>query len=321
MITGNYSNYDKSFYDMVKKDFKEIDNLNYSKAETLDDLKDTVGKSFKTEDLEKLMEKYDPKAYEEYSKFAKSSNGARTRSGLNYLSKWMDKVKKDLNTSSSSQSAVNDISGKNESKLSSKAQDFLKNLRSKYGDYDFLVGNSSDDLKTLSKSGSKEFSVIFSNAEIERMANDEKYAEEKMQGVEGAVKMSKRIAEENGFASALGENGENGTINKISIVVGDDGSTKIFAELEKSSDKQKERISKAREKKAEEKKAADKKAAEKKAKEKLEKKNPYMKDDKDSVKRTTVEATTVEELIDKIKNVDWSKVNDSHSGDRFNFSI
>lgn len=316
MITTNYSNYDQSFQDMVKKDFKEINNLSYSKAETLEDLRNTVGKSFRTEDLEKLMEKYDPKAYEEYSKFAKSSNGARTRRGLSYLSGWMDKVKKDLNGSSSTQNKVNDISSKNESKLSSKAQDFLKNLRSKYGDYDFLVGNSTDDLKLLSKSGSKEYSVIFSSAELERMANDEKYAQEKMQGVEGAVKMAKRIAEENGYTSAFGKDGENGTINKISIVVGDDGSTKIFAELEKTSDKQKERISKAREKRAEEKKAADKKA-----KEKVEKKNPYEKDDKYSVKRTIIEASSEEELKEKLKNIDWSKVSDSHSGDRFNFSV
>lgn len=316
MITTSYSNYDQSFQDMVKKDFKEINNLSYSKAETLEDLRDTVGKSFKTEDLEKLMEKYDPKSYEEYSKFAKSSNGARTQRGLSYLSGWMDKVKKDLNGSSSTQNKVNDISSKNESKLSSKAQDFLKNLRSKYGDYDFLVGNSTDDLKALSKSGSKEYSVIFSSAELERMANDEKYAEEKMQGVEGAVKMAKRIAEENGYTSAFGKDGENGTINKISIAVADDGSTKIFAELEKISDKQKERINKARAKRAEEKKAADKKA-----KDKVEKKNPYEKDDKDSVKRTTIEATSEEEFMEKLKNLDWSKVSYSHSGDRFNFSV
>lgn len=316
MITSNYSNYDQNFYDMVKKDFKEIDNLSYSKAETLEDLKDTVGKSFKTEDLEKLMEKYDPKAFEEYSKFAKLSNGARTQRGLAYLSNWMDKVKKDLNGGTTTPSKVNDISGKNESKLSSKAQDFLKTLRSKYGDYDFLIGNSTDDLKTLSKSGSKEFSVIFSSAELERMANDEKYAEEKLQGVEGAVKMAKRIAEENGFTSAFGKDSENGTINKISIAVGDDGSTKIFAELEKTSDKQKERIEKNREKRSE-----DKKIAEKKKKESLDKKNPYGNDDKDSVKRTTIEASTVEEFLEKVKDIDWTKVSDSHSGDKFNFSV
>lgn len=56
--------------------------------------------------------------------------------------------------------AASNISKKNEGKLSSKAQDFLKNLRKQYGDYDFLVGNSTDDLNSLSKNESKEFSVV-----------------------------------------------------------------------------------------------------------------------------------------------------------------
>ena len=209
-------------------------------------------------------------------------------------------------------SKTDDISSKNEEKLSKKAQDFLKNLREKYGDYDFLIGNGTDDLKALSKSGSKEFSVIFSSAEIERMASDEKYAEEKMQGVQGAVKMCKRICEENGFVSAFGGGlGENGTINKIGVSIDDNGNMKLFAELEKSSSKQRERIEKNREKHAEEKKAADK----------SKKKNPYEKEEEPSVKRTTVEADSVEELIEKIKNIGWDQVKDSFSGDRINFSV
>lgn len=206
-----------------------------------------------------------------------------------------------------------DISQKNEEKLSGKTQQYLKTLREKYGDYDFLVGNSTDDLKTLSKSGSKEFSVIFSNAELERMATDEKYAAEKMQGVEGAVKMCRRICEENGYVSAFDAmKAGNGTVNKIGIVVDDNGNTKLFAELEKSSEKQKERLEKAREKKADEKRAAEKKAS---------KKIPYEKEEKDTVKRTTVEADSMEELIEKIKNIDWNNVSNSKSGDRFNFTV
>ena len=209
-------------------------------------------------------------------------------------------------------SKTDDISSKNEEKLSKKAQDFLKNLREKYGDYDFLIGNGTDDLKALSKSGSKEFSVIFSSAEIERMASDEKYAEEKMQGAQGAVKMCKRICEENGFVSAFGGGlGENGTINKIGVSIDDNGNMKLFAELEKSSSKQRERIEKNREEHAEEKKAADK----------SKKKNPYEKEEEPSVKRTTVEADSVEELIEKIKNIGWDQVKDSFSGDRINFSV
>lgn len=202
------------------------------------------------------------------------------------------------------------ISSKNEDKLSKKAQDFLKSLRTKYGDYDFMVGNSTDDLRSLSKSGSKEFSVIFSNAELERMASDEKYAAEKMQSVEGAVKMCKRICEENGYVSTF-ENGkgENGTINRIGVSVDDNGNMKMFAELEKTTSKQRERIEKNREKKAEE----------MKKKEQTAKKNPYEKEEKESVKRTTIEATSEEEFLQKLKDFDWKKVSDSYSGDRFNF--
>ena len=135
-----------------------------------------------------------------------------------------------------------DISQKNEEKLSSKAKEYLKSLREKYGDYDFLVGNSTDDLKTLSKSGSKEFSVIFSNAEIEKMATDEKYAAEKMQGVEGAVKMCRRICEENGYVSAFDAmKAGNGTVNKIGIVTDDNGNMKFFAELEGVTDPERKR--------------------------------------------------------------------------------
>lgn len=312
MISSGYQN---SFVNDARKELKEIENRGVSKAETLEDIRDTKGKSYRTADLVKLMEKYDPEAYAEFSKNAKTVDGAYTQSGLSYLSGWLDKVKKgfkDGTIDGSEQSSP--ISKKNEENLSKKAQDFLANLRKQYGDYDFFVGNGSDDLKALSKSGSKEYSVIFSSAEIERMANDEKYAKEKMDGVAGAVKMAKKVAEEYGFPSALdGKDGPNGTLNKITVSIDDNGNMKLFAELEKSSEKQRERIEKAREKRADEKKEAEKKDKTR------HQRNPYMKNDKDTVKRTTVEADSMEELMQKIKDVDWNKVKDSRSGDRFDF--
>ena len=305
------STYGQAFAEQVKRDFKEIDKLPVSKLNTLDDLMDTKGKLFKTADIEKLMEKYDPEAYEEYKKFAYRADGGHSQSGLSYLSGWMDDVKagKIKDNGNSAVNAKNDISTKNEEKLSKKAQDFLKNLREKYGDFDFMIGNSRDELMALSKTGCKEFSVIFSSAEIERMANDEKYAEEKMQGVAGSVRMARQVAEEYGFGK--GEDGQNGTINKIGVVVNDDGSMKLFAELEKSSAKQRERINKAHEKHAEEKKDA----------ERAKRKNPYEKDEKPSVKRTTVEANSIEELMEKINNIEWDKVENSYSGDRVNYAV
>lgn len=210
-------------------------------------------------------------------------------------------------------SETNSVSTKNEEKLSRKAQDFLKSLREKYGDYDFMIGNGSDEIRSLSKSGSKEFSVIFSSAEIEKMANDEDYAAKKMHEVENSVNMCRKICEQQGYVSAFdADKSGNGIINKITITADDNGNMKFFAELEKTSSKQKERLEKSREKKAEEKKAEERRA---------HKKNPYEKDTKDSVKRTTIEADSINEFLDKLEKVDWANIADSKSGDRFNFSV
>ena len=67
-----------SYLVQAKKEFKQIEERCTAKAETLEDLRDMGGKSFRTTDLEKLMEKYDPEAYAQYSKFAKRADGART---------------------------------------------------------------------------------------------------------------------------------------------------------------------------------------------------------------------------------------------------
>lgn len=284
-----------------------------ARVETLADLRNAKGMSYMSEDIANLMKKYDPDAYKTYSSIAIAPGGEVNPGGIQFLNKWVNAVKNGFIKENDSvvktgSVSTNSISACNEEKLSKKAQDFLKNLRAKYGDYDFMIGNSTDDLKALSKSGNKEFSVIFSNVEIEKMANDEKYAEEKMRGVEGAVKMCKRICEENGYVSAFGKGNEsNGTVNKIGIIIDDNGNSKLFAELEKTSSKQRDRIAKH--------------AEEKRAAEKSKRKNPYEKDDKDAIKRTTVEANSMEELLKKIKGVDWQKISESKSGDRFNFSV
>ena len=90
-----------------------------------------------------------------------------------------------------------DISKKNEEKLSTKGQKYLADLRKQYGDYDIVVGNRTDDMQALAKGQGKDTTVIFSNADIERMAVDKKFADEKMQGVAGSVKMAHKVDEEN----------------------------------------------------------------------------------------------------------------------------
>lgn len=196
-----------------------------------------------------------------------------------------------------------------EEKLSTKAKNYLEELRKTYGDYDFFVADAGDDKRALLSKSNKEFSVIFSSSELEKMANDEEYAKEKLHAVQTAVNMSKKICEQFGFERGGGKEGEGGVINKIAVSFNEDGTMSIFAELEKVSEKQKDYIEKIKEKRADEKKEAEE-LAEKKEKEKDV-----------TVKKVTVEASSEEELIEKITNVDWNKVAGENVGARFDFSV
>lgn len=177
-----------------------------------------------------------------------------------------------------------------EDKLSDKAKAFLGKLREKYGDkYDFFAVGSIEDPRASSLTGTKAYSVLLTNDEIEKMANDEEYAEEVMKKVESAVDMTKRIEEK-------GELGEGVKFKHISIAFDSDGNMKLFAELEKMSEQQKERMEKAKEKRAEEAEAD----------EKTEKKTEP--EDDPGAKSVWLEADTEEELLEKIMGIDWDSV-------------
>ena len=63
-----------------------------------------------------------------------------------------------------------DTAKTDESKLSAKAQSYLENLRKKYGDYDFFVSDNLDAAQTVGSS--KEYSVIFTTEELEKMRDE-----------------------------------------------------------------------------------------------------------------------------------------------------
>ena len=98
---------------------------------------------------------------------------------------------------------------------------------------------------------------------------------------------------------------------KVGIAFHDDGTVSYFAELEKSTAKQKERIEDVKDAKAEEKKKAAKK--EKAA------------DQKETVKKKTkVQASSYEELLDKLQKVDWNTVKEEATqsvGQKFDLSV
>lgn len=168
---------------------------------------------------------------------------------------------------------VQESKNSTELKLSEKAQKLLQKLRKAYGNMDFMVLAPGGDAKALLAGSTKEISVIFSAEELEKMASDEKYEKEYMNRVQGALRMSDDINKKFGYESAFGKNGGNGEITKIGISFNSDGTTSIFAELEKLSANQKERIEKAREE-----------------------------------KRITVQANSMEDLMEKIRKVDWNTI-------------
>ncbi|MDE7253130.1 MAG: hypothetical protein K2O32_09335 [Acetatifactor sp.] len=210
----------------------------------------------------------------------------------NYASSYANAANSKKQTTSGK--AVTQPGSIGEAGLSQKAQALLEKLRKTYGNMDFMVADSDkgDDVKEILSRGTKEVSVVFSGSELEKMASDKKYEQEYMGRVQGALRMSEQINREFGFTSAFGGKAGNGEISKIGISFNSDGTTSFFAELEKCSARQRARIEKTRE--------------------------------DTGMKRTTVQAGSMEELLEKIRGVNWHSIkaeNRSQSGGRFDFTI
>ena len=205
-----------------------------------------------------------------------------------------------------------------EQKLSTGAQDVLKKLREAYGDMDFMVAdfNGEEEAKKILSRGTKEFSVLFSAEELEKMASDESYYQQKIHGIEGAVRMSEKICEQYGFERVFGEDAQADTlVNRFGIAFNDDGTTSFFAELEQVNAKQRERIAEKKEEAKEEKKSAENKAG---------KDLQAYKNETSETKRTTLYATSMEELLEKISALNWDNIKTEPavtSGTKYDFSV
>lgn len=147
------------------------------------------------DDMEAIMRDVDPKAYGEYQRISREGIASGKQEGITagfrYLVNWIrDKRNENPNwidEYKTAQKTETDSKVKSrESELSETAAAFLANLRKTYEIFDFYVGNSGDDMRSLMKNSGKEFSVIFSTEELEKMAVDEKYAKEKINAVKGA---------------------------------------------------------------------------------------------------------------------------------------
>ena len=178
-----------------------------------------------------------------------------------------------------------------DTKLSAKAQSYLENLRKKYGDYDFIISDNMDTAQTVGST--KQYSVILTPEELERMAEDDDYAQKVMGNVGKAVDILKDVSEK--------DLGEGVQFAQLSVSFDSEGNMKLFAELEKLSDEQKERLELAKQKRAEQQKAAEEKTQSLDENDQPELTNIFF-------KSADVEADSEEELLYKIFGIDWANI-------------
>lgn len=181
--------------------------------------------------------------------------------------------------------------------LSKDAKNLLKELQQKYGNMDFIVGNyeTAEEAASYLEKGTKDYSVLITAEELEKMAKDDTAKKDGLDQIESA---RNELAY---MRTQLQESGEN--VKKMGVVFEKDGSRTLFASLEKSNEQQRERLEEAKEAKKAEKNAANTN-------------NSLYK----RVKETTVTAKTTEELLEKIRGVDWNSIEEKtvpQTGSRF----
>lgn len=200
--------------------------------------------------------------------------------------------------------AENDIFGKNKTDktgkndtnkvtgLSKKAQSVLDALTAKYGsNTSFIVRDFSSDeeAKSILSDSTSEFSVLITPDELEKMANDKSYMKEKLDGIDGAMRMTEQINAQFGYTNADKDGLTKNDISKIGISFDNNGKMTLFADLEKATKANNDRINEAAKKRASEKKSSAS--------------SKYT-----VTKKATITASTTEELLKKLKGFSWKDV-------------
>lgn len=198
---------------------------------------------------------------------------------------------------------------KEQVQLSDRAKKMLDELKKNYSNMDFIVADYETDEEASSylARGTKEYSVLIEPETLEEMAADED-AKAKYTGIlDDAVDQLKDIKDK------LGDKKDE--VAHIGISVGKDGQVSYFADLEKVGERQKEWIEKSRESRKEERADQEKRAQEKKNQDIAAQAR---------TKKTRVQADSVDELLEKIKGVDWDQVKSEEkpvTGGRFDSTI
>lgn len=178
--------------------------------------------------------------------------------------------------------------------LSSRAKQLLKELQKKYANMEFTVASydTEEEARSYLSGGMKEYSVLIDPDELEKMASDKNVKDKYLGMLEDATGKLADMKEQLGS--------QKDEVTHMGVSIGKDGTMSFFADLEKLSEKQRERIEQKREEKREENASSG------------------------NVKRTRVYADSAEDLLKKIKQVDWSKIKEEKaekSNRKFDFSV
>ena len=214
-----------------------------------------------------------------------------------------------------------------EEQLSDKAKTYLKNLRRSRNHVDFRISEKGKETESLQGQSNKQFTVVLSNEEIEKMATDKKFERQQLNTLDQTVKSmllaQTKMGNDNGLNKTNAED-----IKNIAVKTKEDGTTYLIASLEKNANSAR-KIAEEQDKKREAKKLEEKQEAKRLAKQealkgngktdKLKKtdkaeeqdklsKEEDLQKEKSSIKRIEVQGRTIDELMENMKKVDWSKV-------------
>ena len=207
--------------------------------------------------------------------------------------------------------------------LSEKAQKMLDKLKEKYGDKaDIMVGDysSEEEARGIMSRGTKEYSVLLSEDELEKMADDEAYEQENYGKIESAMEMGTKLKEEL-------EGSEDTALTHFGISFNADGSTSFFAELEQVSERNKS-FNEDMKAQKEANKEAQAEEKERIAARKERAQGPQNQGfsyglEKNPPKKTVLTGASEEDLIAQLQNLDWSKITTEKAaaGGKVDFSI
>lgn len=192
----------------------------------------------------------------------------------------------------------------NSVQLSDRAKALLQELKKTYSNMDFMVADyeSEEEAAAYLARGTKDYSVLIDPEELERMASDDSVKEQNLSLLDDAVDKLDEMSDQ------LGDKKDE--VVRLGINIGKNGEVSYFAELEKAGERQKEFVDRIRENKKEAARTDSK---------------THGKYDYEHSRRTTLYASTADELLDKIKHVDWDAVKEETTiptpGGRFDLTI